>query len=331
MREKFISLQNCFKIYRDPNSRLETVALQKLDLEINRGEIVSIVGPSGSGKSTLLNLIGGLDSPSAGRIVHNSKKEVYDLTAMTTDQRDYYRSLNVGYLQQKPVLMSNYTALENVELPLQTRGNLKTKKQAEFWLEKLGLGDRLHSKPNQLSGGERQRVSLASALVFHPSLLLADEPTAEVDSNTAKQIIELLQQLNRELNITIVIVTHDETIANTGHTRFRLEDGMITSRVLLEEEKEFTVKLDEFNRIKIPDVVLELLGNPSLLFLRKEDSNRFDMLNREQTEDEDLSTGEIVTVDNNGRIYFPINQKQVKIIVTKQSVAMKLKGREGEF
>lgn len=268
MAEELFSLINCYKIYRDKISRNETVALKGIDLTIFKGEFVSIVGPSGSGKSTLLNIIGGLDLPNAGNVTFKINGAVINLTTMQADKRDRFRIKKIGYLQQKPILLPQYTSYENVELPLVTRGISGARQKAEDWLKRLGIREEAWtSKPRQLSGGERQRVSLASALVFNPILLLADEPTAEVDHETSMEILQLFENLNEEYGMTIVLVTHDQELAKRTHRSFILEDGIIKENKIQSDKLKFTVDLDEYNRITLPAGVSDLLGNPDLIAL----------------------------------------------------------------
>ncbi|MHA2248956.1 MAG: ABC transporter ATP-binding protein [Candidatus Kariarchaeaceae archaeon] len=322
MSSTLISLRNCYKIYRDPSSLVETVALQGVDLDIQHGEILTIVGPSGSGKSTLLNIIGGLDTPSAGKVIHQVDSEEINLSGLTTLQRDQYRSKFVGYLQQKPVLMPQYTSLENVELPLQTRGVFRPRALAKSWLTRLGLDDRLESKPSQLSGGEKQRVSLASALVFNPRILLADEPTAEVDSTTAQQIITLLKELNEEYSITIVIVTHDKRVAQQGKRSLRLEDGKIIETKLIDLNCKFDVTCDQYSRITLPPDILEFLQQPSLVYVEPRNSEQYLLWNGEALDDDDFNPQSMISVDKEGRIKLPQKIDMIRITIEGNQVLL---------
>ena len=282
------------------------------------GLIIIITGPSGSGKSTLLNIIGGLDVPNAGNVIHYTDIEEINISAISDEDRDLFRTRNIGYLQQKPMLMSNYSSVENIELPLLTRGIHNPRNAALALIEKFGLEKVTMSKPNQLSGGERQRVALASTLIFNPILLLADEPTSEVDSTTSKAIIEILKSLNKELGITLVIVTHDTELTAHGDRHFVLEDGRITDRKLLSDQTNFSLKVDKFNRIQLPPEVLDILNRPSVIYFEKIPQLikllNADYLDKEVYKDE---IENIIVVDSDGRIKIPVeyieNQKFLTI------------------
>lgn len=306
MRKEFISMENCYKIYRDKKSRVETVALKDINLKIFEGEIIIITGPSGSGKSTLLNIIGGLDVPNAGNVIHHTDDADINISAISDEDRDLFRTRNIGYLQQKPMLMPNYTAIENIELPLLTRGIHNPRKEALELIKKFGLDKVSMSTPNQLSGGERQRVALASTLIFNPSLLLADEPTSEVDSVTSKAIIEILKSLNKELGLTLIIVTHDPELTAYGDRHFVLEDGKITKRKILSNKTSFNLKADKFNRIQLPPEVLDILNRPSIIYCEKL-PELIKLLNADYL-DKDVYRDEIdsiFVVDSSGRIKIP--------------------------
>lgn len=316
-----IQLINCYKIYREKRSSVETVALKGIDISFFKGEFASIVGPSGSGKSTLLNLIGGLDLPNAGSILH--KDGNYNISTMKHDERDTYRIQNVGYLQQKPILMGQYTAIENVELPLVARGILNAREMAEYWLNRLQVREDVwHSIPQQLSGGERQRVSLASALVFNPSILLADEPTAEVDYQTAQEILKIFKEL-KEKGMTIIVVTHDNDLANVTDRSFVLEDGMITERHIQKEEMSFGLELDEFERCQIPAGVLEILSNPTMIALDPI-KDGYIMQNAELYDAFTLKNNILLMVDRDERVKLEnIGKKQWKIDIVGKAVYLR--------
>ncbi len=205
----------------------ETInALAGIDLEINQGEFVSIVGPSGSGKSTLLNIIGGLDSPTKGSIIVDGQ----DLSKASDSELSSYRNKKVGFVFQTFNLQPTYNALENVALPLVfARVPLGKRNQiAREALDTVGLGDRVRHKPSELSGGERQRVGIARALVNNPKILLADEPTGNLDSKARELIMELLTRLNKERGLTLVLVTHDLESARSAQRMLHMRDGEIT-------------------------------------------------------------------------------------------------------
>jgi putative ABC transport system ATP-binding protein len=201
-------------------------ALQGVDLEIERGEFVAIVGPSGSGKSTLMNLIGCLDTPTGGEYYLNGKR----VSQMNDDELAAIRNREIGFVFQTFNLLPRATSLHNVELPLIYNGTPASERQAKakIALAKVDLTDRMMHKPNELSGGQRQRVAMARALVNNPSLLLADEPTGNLDSKTSEEILKMIENLHREGN-TIIIVTHDRNIASRAHRIVSIFDGRIAS------------------------------------------------------------------------------------------------------
>lgn len=199
--------------------------LQQLDLEIQGGESVAILGASGSGKSTLLGLLAGLDLPSGGSVHIDGE----DLFALDEDGRAALRGRVVGFVFQSFQLLPALTALENVMLPLELAGSGSARQQALAVLERVGLGDRLGHYPKYLSGGEQQRVAIARAFATHPKLLLADEPTGNLDSATGTRIIELLFELNREQGTTLVLVTHDADLAARCGRRLLLADGKLAA------------------------------------------------------------------------------------------------------
>ena len=197
--------------------------LQSINLEINAGEAVAIVGASGSGKSTLLGLLAGLDVPSEGEVFLNN----VDIFSLDEDERAALRGKTLGFVFQSFQLLPALTAIENVMLPLELSGIKDAEETAERLLLRVGLEDRLTHYPKQLSGGEQQRVAIARAFATEPKLLLADEPTGNLDSATGAQIIELMFELNREHGTTLVLVTHDEVISNRCSRQIRLASGHI--------------------------------------------------------------------------------------------------------
>ena len=228
-REAYIVCEDLFKIYKIAD--LEVVALRGLDLSVQRNEVVAIVGASGSGKSTLLNILAGYDTPSAGRVSVGDK----DLLRMTPNETELYRRDEVGFIwQQTSRNMFPYlTAVENVALPMMLTftSPSERRRRAEELLELVGLGHRMGHTPEKLSGGEQQRVAIAVALANHPPLLLADEPTGELDDNTAAEILDLFGEINRELNTTIIIVTHDPDIAYKVGRVVMIRDGKMATEV----------------------------------------------------------------------------------------------------
>lgn len=197
--------------------------LDDINLTVADGEALAIVGPSGSGKSTLLGILAGLDTPSAGVVRVNGE----DITAMTEEGRAAMRARYVGFVFQSFHLLPSLTALENVSLPLELRGDTSATDIARSYLDRVGLTARLSHYPRQLSGGEQQRVALARAFASRPRILFADEPTGNLDTLTGKTINDLLFQLNREEGTTLVLVTHEATLASRCHRRVTLKGGLL--------------------------------------------------------------------------------------------------------
>jgi putative ABC transport system ATP-binding protein len=200
--------------------------LKGIDLDIDRGEYVAIMGPSGSGKSTLMNLLGCLDTPTSGHYILNGK----DASQMGDDELAEIRNKEIGFVFQTFNLLPRTTALENVALPMIYAGYSKTDriKRAKEVLTNVGLGDRMDHKPNQLSGGQRQRVAVGRALVNKPSIILADEPTGNLDSKTSLEIMNLFDEIHAAGN-TVILVTHEEEVAKHAHRIIRLRDGIVES------------------------------------------------------------------------------------------------------
>jgi putative ABC transport system ATP-binding protein len=222
-----MSLQDVGKDY--VTEAVTVHALRSVELNILRGEFVAIVGQSGSGKSTMMNIIGCLDRPTRGRYVLDG----IDVTERSNDARAVVRNRLIGFVFQGFNLLPRTTALENVELPLVYRGvsSSERKKRAQKALESVNLGDRLHHTPNQLSGGQQQRVAIARALVTEPPLLLADEPTGNLDTRTSLEVLALLQELNDTNHITICLVTHEPDIAACAKRVISMRDGRVRSDV----------------------------------------------------------------------------------------------------
>ncbi len=201
-------------------------AISGLDLTINKGEYVALMGPSGSGKSTLMNILGCLDTPTSGSYTLNNQ----DVSNLTDNELAEIRNKEIGFVFQTFNLLARSTALENVALPLVYAGKSKKERtlQAEAVLKSVNLSDRMHHRPNELSGGQRQRVAVARALVNNPSIILADEPTGNLDTKTSHEIMELFEQIHANGN-TIVVVTHEEDIAKRARRIVRMRDGVIES------------------------------------------------------------------------------------------------------
>lgn len=267
-----VACENIVKIYKA--HELEVFALQGLDLMIEKGELMAIVGSSGSGKSTLLNILGGLERPSAGSLYVDEQ----NLLNMSEKQLKFYKRLTVGFIWQNQVrnLIPYLTAKQNVEVPMLLKGRYKSKKAVEL-LEMVGLGHRLDNRLAELSGGEQQRVAIAIGLANDPPLLLADEPTGSVDSKTGEQLLDVFRRINETLHTTIIIVTHDTQLAQQVDRVVSIRDGKMSSEMFrrapheLEDAMrqgaemaqdthlEYTV-VDSRGRLQIPEDVLPELG-----------------------------------------------------------------------
>jgi ABC-type lipoprotein export system ATPase subunit len=257
MPELLVDASNLVKIYKAAD--LEVVALQGLDLHVPRGEMLALVGPSGAGKSTLLNILGGLDEPSAGRC----EVAGVDLTRLTSQDRLLYRRRIVGHIWQQTSrnLLSDLSLLDNVMTPMVMAGYPGPhRKRAQQLLELVGLGRRMAHRPTKLSGGEQQRGALAVALANNPELLLADEPTGELDTVTAGEILKLLRALNKELGLTTIVVTHDPMVAESMDRSVAIRDGRTSTEVLHGQAAEETVIIDGVGRLQIPKALLEALS-----------------------------------------------------------------------
>ncbi|MCM1158158.1 MAG: ABC transporter ATP-binding protein [Clostridium sp.] len=253
------------------------MALQGLDLEIEKGELMAVIGKSGSGKSTLMNMIGGLEHPTAGRLYINGK----DLFGLDDGEMIEYRNKTVGFVWQKSArnLLPYLTSVENIEVPMYYSGkSAKTmRERALELLEKVGMMHKKDSYPGQMSGGEQQRIAIAVALANEPEILLADEPTGAVDTKTSNQIQDLFRSLNKELNLTIIIVTHDLSLANKVGRVVMISDGKISTEKIMKEEylqvlnqlengtlatethEEYSV-LDKARRLQLNEEMLEAAG-----------------------------------------------------------------------
>jgi putative ABC transport system ATP-binding protein len=224
MAQKVIDIQKIGKTYRIGTQ--EVNALLSVDLQINKGEYVALMGPSGSGKSTLMNILGCLDTPSRGSYKLNGT----DVSNMTDNELAEIRNKEIGFIFQTFNLLARNTSLDNVALPLVYAGVSKKERsdKAAKALASVGLGDRMEHRPNELSGGQRQRVAIARALVNQPAIILADEPTGNLDSKTSHEIMDLLEEIHQKGN-TVIIVTHEEDIAKRAKRIVRLRDGVIES------------------------------------------------------------------------------------------------------
>ncbi len=221
-----IELKNVRKVY--DLGEVKVHALRNATLDIEQGEYVALIGPSGSGKSTLMNTLGCLDRPSSG----NYRLAGQEIVTMSADERALIRNRKVGFVFQNFNLLPRTTAVENVEVPLlySRRFNARERhRRVVEMLTKVGLGDRLDHFPSQLSGGQQQRVAIARALVNEPSILMADEPTGNLDTRTSKEIIQLFRQLNEEGGLTVIIVTHDQEVARHAKRIVALRDGLVVA------------------------------------------------------------------------------------------------------
>lgn len=219
-----IELTNICKVYDLGEVKVE--ALRNATLTIERGEYVALMGPSGSGKSTLMNTLGCLDRPTSGSYLLDG----VEIATMSADQRALIRNRQIGFVFQSFNLLARTSAIENVEVPLLYARRFSARQRRErieYMLKKVGLGDRMHHHPSQLSGGQQQRVAIARALVNEPSILMADEPTGNLDTRTSKEIIRSFRHLNQEGGITVIVVTHDQEVARHAKRIVALRDGEI--------------------------------------------------------------------------------------------------------
>lgn len=295
--------ENLVKIYKTDD--IEVVALQGLDLTVEAGELMAIIGNSGSGKSTLLNMLGGLDRPSAGKLWVDGK----DLLKFTDRELIKYRRETVGFVWQNNArnLVPYLTAEENVELPMMLKGGAR-KERARELLEMVGLSHRRKNRLSQLSGGEQQRVAIAIALANQPKLLLADEPTGAVDTKTASQILDVFRELNRSLGVTIIIVTHDRQLSRKVDRVVAIRDGRTSSEFIRkksyaeelkeleeikedreqeEETHEELIVLDRAGRLQIPREYLEKIGVQGTNKVKLElEGNRIVLFNPDEKEND---------------------------------------------
>lgn len=271
-----VRCENLVKIYK--TDEVEVMALQGLDLTVERGELMGIVGSSGSGKSTLLNMLGGLDKPSAGSLFVDGK----DLLKFNDKELISYMRDTVGFVWQNNArnLIPYLTAVQNVELPMLLKGVKNRRQRAEYLLDQVGLSARKNSMLGQMSGGEQQRVAIAIALSNNPKLLLADEPTGAVDTKTAAMVLDVFRRLNREMGITIIIVTHDVNLSKSIDRVVSIRDGKTSTEMIRkkgsldsvvslgdlsgvhadETSHEELVVLDRVGRLQLPKDYLNALG-----------------------------------------------------------------------
>ena len=225
MSDQTLVIENISRTFKAGKHKIH--ALKNTNLTINKGEFVAIMGPSGSGKTTLLNILGCLDKPSSGNVILDG----VDITKLNENKLSDIRKDKIGFIFQNPNLMPILNAIENVGLPMECNGISKDKrlKRSKYLLKLVGLEERMKQRPNQLSSGEQQRVSIARAFANKPSIILADEPTGNLDSETGSLIMELLTRLNKNIGTTIVLVTHDEKMALYAEKKMVIKDGKITN------------------------------------------------------------------------------------------------------
>lgn len=226
MNSKALKAENIKKVFVGDNEKVE--ALKGVNFSLEKGEMVAIMGPSGSGKSTLLHILGTIDTPTEGKVYINDK----DVFSLSEKQLARLRNKEIGFVFQFHHLLPEFTALENVALAYLLYKNNKKEafKKAEEILTKLGLKDRLNHKPSQLSGGQQQRVAIARAIINRPSIIIADEPTGNLDSENSKKVMEILKELNEKDNVSIVIATHDIDVAKYCQYIYYMKDGLIFSK-----------------------------------------------------------------------------------------------------
>ncbi len=218
---KILDVKNLSKVYGEGDTAVK--ALEGISFEVEHGEFVAIVGPSGSGKSTLLHILGGVDTPTSGSVVIDKT----DIAKLDETALAIFRRRQIGLIYQFYNLIPILTVEENFTLPIRLDGGKPDQRQIQDLVDRLGLKQRMNHLPNQLSGGQQQRVSIGRALVNNPTLLLADEPTGNLDSQNSREIVELLREFNRERNQTVLIITHDERIAMSADRVIAIEDGKI--------------------------------------------------------------------------------------------------------
>ncbi len=218
-----IQIEDVKKIYK--MGEVEVPALNGVSFQIMTGEMVAIIEPSGSGKSTLMNIIGCLDTPTSGKYILDG----VDVSKLTDDQQAGIRNKKIGFVFQQFNLLARTPALDQVELPMVYAGAPDRRQRALAALESVGLKERVHHRPNELSGGQQQRVAIARALVTNPSIILADEPTGNLDSKSGAEIINIFKTLNRDRGLTVILVTHDPTIAAQAQRTIRVRDGLVVN------------------------------------------------------------------------------------------------------
>lgn len=282
--EYIIECENLVKIYKIAD--LEVFALQGLELKIKKGEMVGIIGSSGSGKSTLLNILGGLDTPTGGRVYVNG----WNINKMSYRDKILYKRDTIGFVWQNPSrnLVPYLTALENVRLPMILKGQGNDKTWAKELLEAVGLANWMSHKPSEMSGGQQQRVAIAVALANRPAILLADEPTGALDSRTGAEIFQVFKRISREYGTTVIVVTHDRSLAGVVDRAIEIRDGKISTESVRNIDVDYDnielftdnvgethskyVVVDSAGRLQIPEDYLKELGIKDKAVLELEDN-----------------------------------------------------------
>lgn len=219
-----LKVENLKRFYK--TNDVEVKALDGVTFDVNKGEFISIIGASGSGKSTLLHLLGGLDYPTSGKVLIDDT----DIYALKDDERTIFRRRNIGFVFQAYNLLPMLNVYENIIIPFGLDGDKVDKKYVDYVIDILEISDQKYKMPNELSGGQQQRVAIARALVTKPSLILADEPTGNLDSKSSSQVVYLLKKINKELGNTILMITHDDAVAQAAEKTLRIEDGKLVGK-----------------------------------------------------------------------------------------------------
>ncbi|MHA2100977.1 MAG: ABC transporter ATP-binding protein [Candidatus Kariarchaeaceae archaeon] len=300
--ENLLEVNGLYKIYKSGSetNSIETVALKGVNLQVNKGDFIAILGPSGSGKSSLINCLSGLDLPSAGEIKYYENGSTIHLSQLSENNRDKFRLGRIAVVFQTENLVRSLTAKENAELPLKFLG-IKDNLIVPMVFESLGIQHRLDHKPDQMSGGEKSRVSLASALVYNPLIIFADEPTGELDVDTTEEVMETFEKINK-LGTTIILVTHNPVVAQRAATRYEMHDGKLRITGQTVSEDEIEIIEDKFGRIRIPFSWIEQLEISDDIVGIEENGNQLQILNPENQDDSTISFSHF---DGQGRIMVP--------------------------
>ncbi len=307
-----LQLKDIYKIYSsgEKEQRIETVAIKNLQLSAKNRDFITIMGPSGSGKTTLLNLLGGIDLPTTGQILVKTEDNIMNLTHLNNSELDQWRSGRVGMIFQNENLIGHLNALENVELSLKFQGINNRAKAIEI-LSELGLEKRIYHKIHQLSAGEKQRVALAATLVYDPLIILADEPTGELDSENVHEVMKLFKKISEKRDIIVILVTHNPDVSKYGNRYFTLIDGILEERVNFTDYDEFTelegvynLFVDNFGRAQFPLNILydiSKCGENTVLIEEKEESLKIELLRGKRRENGFFYS----LVDKEGKILLP--------------------------